>query len=118
MDHFARTLIGGIIATVLVSGIAFVPAPAKAAKMSDAQRVALERATAACEEEAKGMKFTWHWRKRQKYVQNCILRSASQQGIDVREIHRAATMTGLPIHEIVDYSLVFPRPSVGQFGQW
>jgi len=27
-------------------------------------------------------------------------------------------MTGPPIHEIVDYSLVFPRPSVGQFGQW
>jgi hypothetical protein len=118
MYRFATTLIPGIVAAMLVSGIAFVPTPAEAAKMSNAERVALEKATAACKEEAKGMKFTWHWRKRQEYVQNCILRSASQQGIDVREIHRAATMTGLPIHEIVDYSLVFPRPSVGQFGQW
>jgi hypothetical protein len=115
MYHFATTLIAGM---VLVSGIAFVPTPAEAAKISNAERVALEKATAACKVEAQGMQFRWHWRKRQKYVQNCILRSASQQGIDVREIHRAATMTGLPIHEIVDYSLVFPRPSVGRFGQW
>jgi hypothetical protein len=115
MYHFATTLIAGM---VLVSGIAFVPTPAEAAKISNAERVALEKATAACKVEAQGMQFRWHWRKRQKYVQNCILRSASQQGIDVREIHRAATMTGLPIHEIVDYSLVFPRPSVGQFGHW
>jgi hypothetical protein len=118
MYHFATTLIAGITATVLVSGIAFVPAPAEAAKMSNAERVALEKATVACKVEAQGMKFSWHWRKRQKYAQNCIARSASQLGIDVPEIHRAATMTGLPIHEIVDYSLVFPRPSVGQFGQW
>ena len=81
--------------------------------MSNAERVALEKATAACKEEAKGMQFTWHWRKRQKYVQNCILWSASQQGIDVREINRAATMTGF--REIFDYSVVFPGPSVGQW---
>ena len=36
MYHFATTLIFGIIATVLVSGIAFVPTPAEAAK--DLQR--------------------------------------------------------------------------------
>ena len=34
--------------------------------MSNAERVALEKATAACKAEAKGMKFKWHWRKRQK----------------------------------------------------
>src|SRR5262245_36187799 len=43
---------------------------AEAAKLSDAKKVALEKAMAACKEEAKGMKFTWHWRKRQKYVKN------------------------------------------------
>jgi hypothetical protein len=85
MYHFAPTLIAGI----LVSGIAFVPIPAKAAKMSNAERVALEKATAACKAEAKGMKFGWHWRKRQKYVQNCIIRSASKQGIDIWEIRRS-----------------------------
>jgi len=74
MYHFATTLIVGIIATVLVSGIAFVPTPTEAAKMSKAERVALEKVTAACKAEAKGMKFNWHWRKRQKYAQNCIIR--------------------------------------------
>jgi hypothetical protein len=95
MHHFATTLIVGIIATVLVSGAAFVPTPAEAAKMSNAERVALEKATAACKAEAKGMKFSWHWRKRQKYVQNCIIRSASQQGIDIWEVRSRVNMKGL-----------------------
>jgi len=88
MYHCATALIAGIIATVLVSGIA-MSTPAEAAKLSNAERVALEKATAACKEEAKGMKFKWHWRKRQKYVQNCIIRSASQQGMDIWEVRRA-----------------------------
>jgi hypothetical protein len=109
MYHFTTTLIVGIIATVLVSGIAFVPTPAEAAKMSKAERVALEKAAAACKEEAKGMKFKWHWRKRQKYVQNCIIRSASQQGIDIWEIRRAVKMKDLPSQDIDDWSFVFSR---------
>ena len=83
MYHSATTLIAGIIATVLVSGIAFVPTPAEAAKMSNAERVALEKATAACKVEAQGMKFSWHWRKRQKYVQNCIIRTANKEGVSL-----------------------------------
>jgi hypothetical protein len=100
MYHFATTLIAGIIATVLVSGIAFVPTPAEAAKMSNAERVALEKATAACKVEAKGMKFSWHWRKRQKYVQNCIIRTVNQEGvhIDIWEIRRSVNMKGLRTH--------------------
>jgi hypothetical protein len=39
MYHFATALIAGIIAAVL-GGIAFVPTPAEAAKLSDAERVA------------------------------------------------------------------------------
>jgi hypothetical protein len=107
MYHFATALIAGIIATVLVSGIAFVPTPAKAAKMSNAERVALEKATAACKAEAKGMKFSWHWRKRQKYVQNCIIRSASQQGIDIRGLR--VNMKEVPSEDIDDWSFVFSR---------
>src|SRR5438128_1044079 len=99
MYHLATTLIAGIIATVLASGSAFVPTPAEAAKLSNAERVALEKATAACKEEAKGMKFKWHWRKRQKYVQNCIIRAASDQGIDIWEIRRAVNMKELPSEE-------------------
>ena len=91
MYHFATASFAGIIATVLVSGIAFVPTPTEAAKMSNAERVALEKATAACKEEAKGMKLSWHWRKRQKYVQNCIIRTANKEGVrvDIWQIRRA-----------------------------
>jgi hypothetical protein len=96
MYHFATTLIAGIIATVFVSGI--VLTPTEAAKLSDPQRVALEKATAACKVEAKGMKFTWHWRKRQKYVQNCI-----------GEIRRAVKQGDLLSQDIDDWSFVFSR---------
>ncbi len=97
MYHLATTLIAGIIATVLVSGIAIVPTPAEAAKMSNAERVALEKATAACKAEAKGMKFSWHWRKRQKYVQNCIIRTVNREGfsIDIWEVRSRVNMKGL-----------------------
>jgi hypothetical protein len=109
MYRFAATLIASIIATVLVSGIGFMPTPVGAAKMSNAEKVALEKATAACKAEAKGMKFSWHWRKRQKYVQNCIIRSASRQGIDVWEIRRAVNMGDLSSQDMDDWSFVFSR---------
>jgi hypothetical protein len=109
MYHFATASFAGIIATVLVSGIAFMPTPAEAAKMSNAERVALEKATAACKAEAKGMKFSWHWRKRQKYVQNCIIRSASKAGIDIWEVRSRANLGGLPIQELDDLTFVFSR---------
>src|SRR4029453_18697192 len=109
MYHFATALIAAIIATLLVSGIAFVPTPAEAAKLSDAEKVALQKATAACKEEAKGMKFTWHWRKRQKYVQNCIIRSASQQGINIWAVRRAVKQGDLLSQDIDDWSFVFSR---------
>jgi hypothetical protein len=54
MYHFATALSAGIIATVLVSGTAFMPTPADAAKMSNAESVALKQATVACKAEAKG----------------------------------------------------------------
>ena len=110
MYHFATALIAGTIATVLVSGIAFMPASAEAAKLSKAERDTLEKATAACKVEAKGMKFSWHWRKRQKYVQNCIIRSASKAGIDIWEVRSRANMGGLPIQELDDLTFVFSRP--------
>ena len=108
MYHFATALIGGIIATVLVSGIGFVPTPAGAAKMSNAEKVALEKATAACKAEAQGMKFSWHWRKRQKYVQNCIIRTAREgASVDISQIHRSVNMKGLARGEFADWTFVF-----------
>ena len=110
MSRFATTLIAGIAAAVLGSSAAVTPTPAQAAKLSNAERIALEKATAACKAEAKGMKFSWHWRKRQKYVQNCIIRSASRQGIDIWEVRSRANMGGLPIQELDDLTFVFSRP--------
>ena len=99
MYHFPTALIAGIIAAVL-SGIAFVPTPAEAAKMSNAERVALEKATAACKAEAKGMKFSWHWRKRQKYVQNCTIRTAREgASLDIWQIRSSVNMKGLRPHQ-------------------
>ena len=110
MYRFATTLIAGIVAAALGSSVAFMPIPARAAKLSNAERVALEKATAACKAEAKGMKFSWHWRKRQKYVQNCIIRSASKAGIDIWEVRSRANMGGLPIQDLDDLTFVFSRP--------
>ena len=97
MNHFATALIAGTTATVLISSIAFMPAPVEAAKLSKAERVALEKATAECKVEAKGMKFSWHWRKRQKYVQNCIIRTAVKvdPSVDIWQIRRAVNMMDL-----------------------
>ena len=105
MYHFATALSAGIIATVLVSGTAFMPTPAEAAKLSDAERVALEKATAACKVEAKGRKFSWHWRKRQKYVQDCIIRTTARADptIDIWEIRRAVNMKGLRMHRAPEW---------------
>jgi len=55
------------------------------------------------------MKFKWHWRKRQKYVKNRTIRSASQQGIDIWEVCRAVNMKALPNQDIDDWSFVFSR---------
>src|SRR5215471_8954971 len=43
MYRFATTLIAGIIATVLVSSIGFMPTAARAAKLSNAERIALDK---------------------------------------------------------------------------
>ena len=101
MYHCTITLIAGIIATVFVGGIA-MSIPAEAAKLSEAERVALEKATAACREEAKAMKLSWHWLKHRKYVKNCIIRTtvrvrsqrrhpANPQGGEYEESPVAAT---------------------------
>jgi hypothetical protein len=75
MYHFATALSAVIIATVLVSGTAFVPTPAEAAKMSKADKIALKQTTAACKAEVKGMKVRWPASR--KYVKNCIIRTAA-----------------------------------------
>ena len=70
MSHLATALSAGIVATVLVSGTAFMPMPAEAAKMSKLDRVALKEATVACKAEAKGKKVRWPVSR--KFINNCV----------------------------------------------
>jgi hypothetical protein len=72
MSHFATALFAGIVATVLISGTAFMPTPAEAAKMSKADRIALKEATVACKAEARGKKVKWLARR--KFFNNCVAR--------------------------------------------
>jgi hypothetical protein len=93
MYHFATALSAGIIATVLVSGTAFMPTPADAAKMSNAESVALKQATVACKVEAKGRKIMWPASR--KYVKNCITMALSPT-IDINQVRSTVNMQGLP----------------------
>jgi hypothetical protein len=96
MYHFATALFAG---TVLVSGIAFMPTPAEAAKLSKAEKVALKEATVACKAQAKGMKIRWP--KSRKYVKNCIIRTTlkSQPTMNVIELRKAVNLKGLRMHK-------------------
>ena len=59
MSHFARGLFTGVVAATVIGGVAFVSTQAEAAKMSKADKAALNEATATCKHEAKGKKIHW-----------------------------------------------------------
>src|SRR5438477_10561514 len=98
MYHFATALSAGIIATVLVSGTAFMPTPADAAKMSNAESVALKQATVACKAEAKGRKIGWPASR--KYVKNCITTALKDRpNMDINQVRSTVNMKGLRMHK-------------------
>jgi hypothetical protein len=85
MSYFATALSAGIIATVLVSGTAFLPTPVEATKMSKADRVALKEAIVACKAEARGKKVKWLARR--KFVNNCVARALKDHpNIDIIQL--------------------------------
>jgi hypothetical protein len=84
MYHFATALFAGIIATILVSGTAFLPTPAEAAKMSKADKVALKEATVACKAEAKDKKISWPASR--KFVSNCVARTVKRTPAELQKI--------------------------------
>jgi short-subunit dehydrogenase involved in D-alanine esterification of teichoic acids len=53
MSQFITAFFAGIVAAVIVSNTAFVPTPAAAAPMSDADKAAMKRATATCRAQVK-----------------------------------------------------------------
>ena len=107
MSHFVTALSAGIIATVLVSGTAFMPAPAEAAKMSKADRVALKEATVACKAEARGKKV--RWLARHKFVNTCVASALKSHGLRIEVIQATVNTKKLPTQYYDDYSLVFTK---------
>jgi hypothetical protein len=84
MSRFAAALFTCIIAMVLASGTALMPATAEAASMSKADKVALKQAIIACKAEAKGKKVKWLARR--KYVNNCVAQALNRPSIDVIQL--------------------------------
>jgi hypothetical protein len=84
MSCFTAALFRGIIATVLASGAALMPAPAEAASMSKAEKVALKEVIISCKAEAKGKKVKWLARR--KYVNHCVAQALNRPTIDVIQL--------------------------------
>jgi hypothetical protein len=87
MSKFITASFAGIIATVLVSSTVFISTPAEAAKMSNADKVALKRATVSCKAETKGKKLGWFAGRR--YVKSCLVQALKNHpNIDVNQLYR------------------------------
>jgi hypothetical protein len=84
MHHFATTLCAGIVATVVVVGIALTPTTAEAAKAPSAEAAALKEATAACKAEAKEKKISWPASR--KFVSNCVAKTVKLTPTQLQEI--------------------------------
>ena len=85
MSRFAAALFTCIFAMVLASGTALMPAPAEAASMSKADKVALKEAIIACKAEARGKKVKWLARR--KYVNHCVAQALKDRpSIDVIQL--------------------------------
>jgi hypothetical protein len=85
MSRFAAALFTCIIATVLAGGTALMPAPAEAASMSKADKVALKEAIITCKAEARGKKVKWLARR--KYVNHCVAEALKgRPNIDVIQL--------------------------------
>src|SRR5437879_12173364 len=99
MSRFAAALFTCIIAMVLASGTALMPAPAEAARMSKADKLAVKQAIIACKAEAKGKKVKWLARR--KYVNNCVADALKDHpNIDVTQLlKKHPNLTDLPVEQ-------------------
>ena len=74
MSQSVTAFCAGIIAAVIVSNTAFMPTPAGAAPMSDADKAALKQATETCKaqvkEQARFHETSWY--ERHKLVKKCV----------------------------------------------
>ena len=74
MSQFITAFCAGIVAAVIVSNTAFMPTPAAAAPMSDADKAAMKQATATCraqvKEQARFHEVSFY--ARHKLVKKCV----------------------------------------------
>jgi hypothetical protein len=79
----------------LLVGIVFMPAPADAAKLTKAEKVAWSRANVSCKAEAKGKKVKWL--QRRKFVRGCIVETLKgYPNINVEKIMKEMDTGKLP----------------------
>jgi hypothetical protein len=99
MSRFFTGLITGTIAAVLTMGVALLPITAEAARMTKAEKVALEEAVVACKAEAKGKKIKWL--SRRKYVNQCVVAALKDHpSVDIeRMLREHPEMRNLPAEQ-------------------
>ncbi len=112
MFYTARGLfVSIIVATVSFGGTAFIPAPAEAAKLSPADKVALKKATVACKAEARGKKIgtagqdeAQLWLANRKFVKECVKEALKDHPhINVIELYlNEPNMKNLPVQQVKD----------------
>lgn len=85
MSRFVQVLSAGILISGIFGGIALMPAPADAAKVSKEEKALLRKAATECKAQAKADKLGW--RARRKFVKSCVTGKLSQHpGVDVQRL--------------------------------
>jgi hypothetical protein len=73
VSRFVKILLAGIIASAIAGLVAFTPDSAQAAKLSKAEKIAVNQARVACKAEARGKKIGLLARR--KFVNTCVARA-------------------------------------------
>jgi hypothetical protein len=103
MSQFVTALSAGIIATVLVSGSAFMPTPAEAAKLSKADKALLKETTVECRAQAKAKKLGWLASR--KFVKSCVIQALKDRpniNVYLLELDHP-NMKNLPVTKVKDH---------------
>ncbi|HMA56384.1 MAG TPA: hypothetical protein VKP52_06630 [Pseudolabrys sp.] len=83
MSNSARGLFVCVLATTFIGGAAL--ADAQAAKLSNADKIAIKQATVSCKAEARGKKIRWP--KSRTYVKDCLKESLKDRpNVDLNKL--------------------------------
>lgn len=85
MSNSARGLFVCVLATAFIGGAALAPTDAQAAKLSNADKIAIKQATVSCKAEARGKKIRWP--KSRTYVKDCLKESLKDRpNVDLNKL--------------------------------